>query len=414
MGRSSDQALHVVWKTERGVDEFYRHVRISPNGIIGAVDDVFPTSADALSVDPKLVRNGSGLELVFTRLPEGTFLTSTAPAAGTPWSDPVVLGDEERDIGQYGIGAGRLADDRLVASTALNDALYWHVEGETITSTLVLPGHSIIGQNLAVDRVTGQAWSAYYNQGSANGVWAVPLEPSVGTPRLAPGSVDADGNSLAPDQQVAIAAPRDGGVFAAYCVGYPTCTRARIWRLGSTRVLNVPRSRGVEEIALAPGENGRMWLVWYREPTRHLYAARTNADGTAIGRPLDLGRPGGDDTFVFGISVNGAVDRADITVVTSDASNRQQVWYGRALPTLKIRATPRRWDGDAVQRVRFTVTDAGDPVRGARVRAAGEVCRTNRAGRCTLTIGPMDAGRIRARAAKAGYAPGIIGLRVLP
>jgi hypothetical protein len=50
-------------------------------------------------------------------------------------------------------------------------------------------------------------------------------------------------------------------------------------------------------------------------------------------------------------------------------------------------------------RVTFTVSDAGDPVRGATVRLGGRSGRTNGKGRVTLALK-----RGRARASAPGYA----------
>ena len=51
----------------------------------------------------------------------------------------------------------------------------------------------------------------------------------------------------------------------------------------------------------------------------------------------------------------------------------------------------------------FRVTDAGDPVAGASVRAAGKSLKTNASGRATMTQAPS--GRVNATASKAAYAP---------
>ena len=50
----------------------------------------------------------------------------------------------------------------------------------------------------------------------------------------------------------------------------------------------------------------------------------------------------------------------------------------------------------------FTVTDAGDPVAGAKVKAGGKTLTSAANGRAVLAKAP--AGRIKASAAKAGYA----------
>ena len=51
--------------------------------------------------------------------------------------------------------------------------------------------------------------------------------------------------------------------------------------------------------------------------------------------------------------------------------------------------------------MRFTVLDAGDPVKGATVRAAGKRGRTDAKGRVELTLESRRA--VKAKATKKGY-----------
>ena len=50
----------------------------------------------------------------------------------------------------------------------------------------------------------------------------------------------------------------------------------------------------------------------------------------------------------------------------------------------------------------FTVLDAGQPVKGARVRAAGESDTTNASGKVTLDLSPATR-VVTARASSTGY-----------
>jgi ribosomal protein L16/L10AE len=52
--------------------------------------------------------------------------------------------------------------------------------------------------------------------------------------------------------------------------------------------------------------------------------------------------------------------------------------------------------------VRFTVLDAGDAVKGAKVKAGGKSGTTDARGRVTLTLTSRKA--VRARATESGYA----------
>ncbi len=80
-------------------------------------------------------------------------------------------------------------------------------------------------------------------------------------------------------------------------------------------------------------------------------------------------------------------------------------WHQRVLPGLTLTATPA-----GPGRVRFRVTDAGEPVRRARVTVADGVSLLTGA-RGTVTFA-LARGRYRAIAAKAGYVSASAGVRV--
>ncbi len=67
----------------------------------------------------------------------------------------------------------------------------------------------------------------------------------------------------------------------------------------------------------------------------------------------------------------------------------------RVLPGLTLAA---KRSGDTVT---FTVTDAGEPVKGAKVKAGGKSGKTDAKGKVVLTLKSKTA----SRATKSGYAP---------
>ena len=62
--------------------------------------------------------------------------------------------------------------------------------------------------------------------------------------------------------------------------------------------------------------------------------------------------------------------------------------------------------------MRFTVADAGERIKGAKVRARGHHCMTNTKGVCTIVFSRLKAGRFNALAKKKQYADGSVELRV--
>ena len=63
-------------------------------------------------------------------------------------------------------------------------------------------------------------------------------------------------------------------------------------------------------------------------------------------------------------------------------------------------------------KVSFKVTDAGDGVKGAMVKAKGEKCKTDASGKCSITFPKLNTGKFNAVAKKKEYADGSVRLKV--
>lgn len=412
LDRASDSALHAVWSKPASTNtQNYGHLRLSPNGVPGATTDVFAAAPPSLHPTPKLVRDGSGMRLVFAGLPQNTFLTATAPSSGTPWSAPAALGTWGAAYGSYGLGADTLANGTVTVGGALNSELYWHqgLDDTTGNDQRTIAGASILQSNLAVDEGSDETWMVWYDQGTGQtGVWAARVEPTIGVPVRGPGSSDP----LSPNQQLSLVAAEGGGLYTAYCVGYPECTSMSVWEVGTDRTVKIPGSRGATNVAIGPARDGRIWALWRRDG--RLYTARSNVGVTKFAPAVDLGAPP-DTLSLLGMTIDGVSTRADILVVVqTDTDLTTNLWHIRALPTLSVKASPKRFDGDNETTVTFTVTDAGAPVARAKVRVAGKKCTTDDSGRCTVTIAPREPGKPVATARKRGYAPGITKLTIRP
>ena len=84
-----------------------------------------------------------------------------------------------------------------------------------------------------------------------------------------------------------------------------------------------------------------------------------------------------------------------------DTSATAVTSYRRLLPGLTLRATPGKLRRGKETAVRFTVLDAGDAVKGAKVKAAGASGTSNAKGSVTLTIKPGKT--VKASATRSGY-----------
>ena len=81
------------------------------------------------------------------------------------------------------------------------------------------------------------------------------------------------------------------------------------------------------------------------------------------------------------------------------------VWHTHVLRTLSVDGPKTASRGSSVT---FTVSDAGDPVAGAKVTFGGRSATTNAQGKATLRA----SGGNGVRAAKAGYNTGTTAVRV--
>jgi hypothetical protein len=85
------------------------------------------------------------------------------------------------------------------------------------------------------------------------------------------------------------------------------------------------------------------------------------------------------------------------------AAGGQALWHQQVWPKLSLTGSR------SGKRILFRVTDAGDAVAGATVKAGGKTLKTNASGRATLA--PAPASRVQATAAKAAYAPATATIR---
>ena len=75
--------------------------------------------------------------------------------------------------------------------------------------------------------------------------------------------------------------------------------------------------------------------------------------------------------------------------------------YRRILPGLTLRPSRTSCAGARKTKVRFKVSDAGDPVKGAKVEEGGKAGSSDAKGRMTLTLKSRRA--LTAKATHAGY-----------
>lgn len=414
--RTSDGVLHLVYAKDVAGGEQIGHTAIHSNGSIAVQGDVLPTPWSTRDDDPVVIAGGTSLRVVFGGTQsldpgywsDGRMYDATSADGGSSWSLPQeAIGQSHSAYGSYGTAATTLADGTPIAAYPLNNDLVWHVGTGEAVPDQSYTSPSCCLYDAAMVRDGSNVWVAWYANGSTaatNGIFAMQIYPTVGTPIKAPGSsVGADSVERG---RVALAARVGGGVYAAYCVGYPNCDSIKVWKVGTGTTATVPQSKYATHVAMSPGPTGRLWVAWTDNIPR-VRAVRTGLSGLSMGVVRTAGMPPGTSE-AYSLAVNGTRGRGDLVVNTGDA-----LWHTQVFAGLKLSASPHAWRHGNAQTVKFTVTDAHDPVRGAKVAVGSLHCTTASNGACSLHFGSSFArGKHVAKATHTGYSAATAGLKV--
>jgi hypothetical protein len=139
--------------------------------------------------------------------------------------------------------------------------------------------------------------------------------------------------------------------------------------------------------------------MWHDgQHSRTIFVRRTNKAGTRFGPLVRVGPPGGA-TAIWKLNGEGSLGPLDLLAAVTTGSSLA-TWHTQVLPPLALAAA--RAKGTVV----FRVTDAGDPVAGAKVHVGGKTLTTNAAGRASLPI----AGAAKATARMGGYSPASLAI----
>lgn len=411
--RTADGVLHVAYLRHHPTSDDLAFTTISASGSTTGTGVAVGGWA-GLPEDPKIVGTpGGGMRLVFGGIHDvsgadpydtGQMFSATSDASGTTWTlESGALSESHYAYASYGTGATTLADGTPAVSFPLNSTLTWNAGAGDKTFTV----GSCCTYNTTLARDGDDVWMAYSGNGntvSTAGIFVRQLLPTEGATAKAPQS--SEGTDLvSPSQSTAFVARPGGGLYAAYCIGYPTCDAVALWRIGWADPLIVPGSKGARDIALSTGPGGRLWVAWTTYDVVRVVHTRTS--GTQFGAVRTIKPPATVDDL-YGVFLAGSDGSADVLINSGSA-----LWHQVVLPGLTLKASPLRWRHGTRQQVRFTVTDAGAAVGGAKVTAAGRSCTSAiGTGRCSLTFAASPSKRFVATARHAGYGAGTVRLTV--
>lgn len=327
--RTANGALHLVYLRHHPSSETLAYTTIRANGSTGATG-VAVNGWASLPEDPKLVGTpGGGMRLVFggsdgvTADPfnTGQMYSATSSAAGTAWTlQPGALTQSEYAMDSYGTGATTLADGTPVVSFPLNGVLTWNAGGAD--STYDFGACCTYDSTLARDG--DEVWMSFAANGDSParaGQFVKQLLPTVGPTTKVPRSSDGT-DVLTPLQATAFVARPGGSLWTAYCIGYPTCDKVGLWRVGSAQPRSVPGSRGARDIAISTAPGGRLWIAW---TTYHaVNVVSTGATGTSFGTVRTI-KPPRAASSLYGVAIAGTDRSADVVINNGKALYHQQV-----------------------------------------------------------------------------------------
>jgi hypothetical protein len=431
--RTGDGRLHAVWTIpgHNGGRDRLVHAGIAPNGAAGPVDTIAADWAGITAV-PDVVTQADGSLRVFfggqrtgtTNEPNGNMNTATAPAAGAPWS--LFVGTIVTGAAAYGgdVGATVLPDGTpLVAWGGTGGGAFVHrgldAGQPNVALQAQLGGCCGYSPDVAVDTASGIPTVAWYSNATSRlGVYAQTLDPNTGQPTSPaakmPGSTTTYNRRQESSQQLMrtpIVARAGGGVYIAYSGGYPTTTKALLWRVGAARPVTLDSRKADHLVSLAADPDGRLWVFWILRdgPRQTVFARRSNEAATKFGPTVSAGAPPRQQT---GYKISGSAQRGPLDLVGLFArTGRPGQWHTQVLPGLAIDASPATVKSNRSTKVTFVVTDP-DPVKGAKVSAAGKSATTDTKGRATITLGPTSQRKIAVTVTKSGYTTGRTSVRV--
>jgi hypothetical protein len=414
LARTPDGVLHVVWHHPTGPNTAdLLHTVISPAGDVGATTPV--QSGWTGFTNPALVVEPGGLRAFWGGIrttdpndPQNETNTALSPDRGTTWTlqpGPVV------PPGAQSYASNTSATVRFDGSTlqAFAGTLGTWTHAGLSPAAPIHDFQAALGPyghdpNLATD-ASDRSILAWFSSATGHlGVQAQDVAADgapIGSPVTMPGTSNMQLGMLA---RTPLAARVGGGFYVAYATGSPTANRVRLWRVGASAAPMVGRvdNSRAPAVAIAAAEDGRLWVVWtegFGDPD--VFARRSNASATEFGEIVEAGHPR-EALQAYSIDASAAGGALDVLGnFNIDTSSAAATSFARVLPGLTLDADPGRLRKARETTVRFTVSDAGDPVKDVRVRAGGLSGRTNARGNLVLTI--RSRRPVTASATRSGY-----------
>ncbi len=379
LARTSNGVLHVLWQRRTGpIETSIVHTVVSKAGKVGGTNPVV-TGLRTVDDPAVLVLPDGRLQAFFAALGDSVDESGVAGAVAPASGHRLVEAGRARIVDDD-VGRTRRrsvdCDGTPAFAYSATSTLGVHIGTDAVDADLVrAAGQAVLrlrarARDRRQDGPDDPRRTTRTPKGRS-GTWVRPVAPKVGKPTRAPGSVTG-GKSLGVDQHVALSSRlgEQAGVYVGYCSGYPVCKSTLLWRVGGGKPLKVGGSDDVEDVDVAPGPDGRLWVMWHDGRTKQLHATRTNKAATRVGPLVTLAPPKGTSNM-WKLAGEGSLGPLDV-LVSATVGGALQTWHTQVLPRLQLTV---KKSGKVVK---LTVTDAGDPVAGADGEARRQVAEDER------------------------------------
>jgi hypothetical protein len=165
-----------------------------------------------------------------------------------------------------------------------------------------------------------------------------------------------------------------------------------LWQIGDGEPVTVAEGTDIEDVNLAADPDGRLWVMWEDTAESTLYAMRTDEDASELGAIVAFDEAPDTDT-VWKLQGNASSDSLDV-FASFTTPGALATWHTQVLPGLTVETKKTK------KSVTFSVSDAGEPIKGAKVAFKKKTISTNGKGQA---IGPVGKGT--ATVTKSGYTP---------
>jgi hypothetical protein len=382
----------------------YEVAEIAANGSIAkAPADIFAGQDWAnLSGEPTLVADGAVPQVVFSGIQSATGPYSSGcvygAAGGTsPWTVQTwsLSNNCVNPIGGAAESKAGVLASAFPGGWATGHGVIYHIGVSGATPATEPDGQIGLSSGDAykaavVNDTAGSGdftvvWAREFsNPGSGDGYYV--QDVTAGKPAVkAPGTGTNSLNHLSPFANIAVSASNShAGLYLAYCSNANTC-KLQLWHVGAAKALTVPGSSAASDVAISAGPGGRVWIAWSNSATNAISVVRTNTAVTKFG-PVKTYPTACFEHGLIGLS-SGAAGRLDLAVqCINNAKLQLQDMVTQTLVPVQVALSKASVSNAAKRTLTVSVTDVGNPVKGAKVVLAGHKATTNAKGKATVTL----------------------------